>query len=398
MENLPHYQMVLDATDPTLGLSAISLVHDPAIEVGAVFFSKEDDVVLTEDFKFSFNEDQMRMTGPVMVVGKKIGRKNLLGRGPATVSITAEQVQMTADKFMRDGLQRSLTLQHDSPLNLGTVVEQVIVRDEAMAKSMGYPGLEPGSLIHTVQFDKESTDARQFWASEIKTGNVTGYSLEGRFKMVLAKTEKTNMSKEKNKGFFAKAIDATKAAALKMAVQFGYQPAAEAVEFERVQLVDQSVIDVTDDVARSVNEAGELGDFLAPGKYTLLDGTEFEVGEEGKVLVPGTEAAAATVDPVAMAKEAVEAAKVEFEAEKAALEAEKISLSTELENAKNELMETKAAAEKAAADLALANERIAALEATPAGTKAPVTMSKEKESAPNPKAKNAYHRMFGGGN
>lgn len=366
---LPIYKLVFDACDAEGGLQAISLVADPAMEAAMVTFSEEAAEVA--QVVFAIDHDRMRMKGVVAIPGKMIPRKNVAGRfGPGIVTIDATDIALMSDDFFRKGRQRNITSKHKDPISFGTVVESIVVTPELQQGFQEMLGQEVpvGSLVQTLQFD-ETPEARAYWDSEVKTGNVTGYSLEAFLKHVPAKIQQTNMSKEKNEGFIAR-----------MKRAFGI------VRFEKIALERQFLgdeqntpIDVTDGVARYVDENGEPADFLPAGIYQMADGSEIEVGEAGVIKV--TEAVAE--EPVV----AMEAERVAFEAERTAFAAERVELQSQLTALETRLKET-------SASLKTAESRIVELEKEPIGKKADVALSSEKKAA-NPASKNAYDRMFG---
>lgn len=79
--------------------------------------------------------------------------------------VTSEELQNIAHKFMVDGLQTSIDVQHDNKVIDAVIVESYIAKDND-------PDFEPGSWVATTKINDEIV-----W-NMVKNGELNGYSFE----------------------------------------------------------------------------------------------------------------------------------------------------------------------------------------------------------------------------
>ena len=104
--NLPLYYIGID--DEELGMSAISLVDDPAVERNFLKFKK--------DYKFRQDYDQHIIFGPAIIPDKPIYRKD--GDKEYYVCFSRDIIESMVIKYSKQNLWNSVNLQHnDTPEN-----------------------------------------------------------------------------------------------------------------------------------------------------------------------------------------------------------------------------------------------------------------------------------------
>ena len=188
MANLPVYQMLVEEDDTGIsrGVSAVSLVDDPAIKVNFLTFKKAEKIQLALDGA------RQILTGPIMIPDQKVYRTNDTTGEEYYVTATAQQIEKAALKFAARGYYNASTHMHDVPLEGNTVFESWLIQDPQSDKAtaLGFKNLPAGTWMVSMKIGSKG-----YWDSEIATGKVRGFSLEGFFK--LDKTEATVAEKDK---------------------------------------------------------------------------------------------------------------------------------------------------------------------------------------------------------
>lgn len=168
------------------GITAISLVKNPAIELGWVAFSADGKEYRPEkqyEFK-TIDEDQRIVAGPAMVPDKLIYRLNPEGE-ESFVFFKADTIRELSERFLYQGKQNNMTLEHEATLNDLSVIESWIVEDPKRDKSQVYGfSLPVGSWFVKVKVLNDDV-----W-NLVKEGGVTGFSVEGVFASELIKNQK----------------------------------------------------------------------------------------------------------------------------------------------------------------------------------------------------------------
>jgi hypothetical protein len=169
------YELVLkDEEDEVF---ALSLVENPAIQSNFVWLNKEG----KEEIKFAeVDGDKHLIVGPILIPDTKIIRVNEDTGLPYWVKFSKDTVRQIAQKYIKDGNQHNVTLEHQRPTDGVTLVESWIVDSVQYDKSKLY-GLKvkPGSWVGVFKVDNP-----QVW-SKVKDGSFKGISLEGIFSHVL---------------------------------------------------------------------------------------------------------------------------------------------------------------------------------------------------------------------
>lgn len=176
-------ELVLDEDQDLVGIEAISVVNQPAIEENFIAFN--DQLV-----QFAKQDDEKRiLMGAALIPNKPIYRVDQ--EGEFYVYFTKDTVRRAMELFFQSGNQANSTLEHQEALKGLTVVESWIIEDSAKDKSSLYNmSLPVGTWMVSVKVDND-----KIWNEFVKTGKVKGFSIEGWFvdKMNMsAATEKLN--------------------------------------------------------------------------------------------------------------------------------------------------------------------------------------------------------------
>lgn len=171
--NIPVYNCLIDEnTEDQSGIYAISFVDVPANEI--------DFVTLAEQPKLErLNRDSKKqiLTGVVLRPDQLIYRND--PRGEYYIRFSAEEIEKIAQKMMRTGIAlQNTTHQHQNPLEGNFLTELWIVENPQHDKSqaLGFADLPKGTLMCSYKIAD-----KHYWDTQVMTGNVRGFSLEGFF-------------------------------------------------------------------------------------------------------------------------------------------------------------------------------------------------------------------------
>ena len=171
-------ELVLDEMQEMMGIQAISIVENPAIE--------EDFVALaTQKIEFATQNNEKRiLMGAALIPNKPIYRRN--GEEEFYVYFSKDTIRKASELFFQNGNQNKSTLEHQAELQGLSVVESWIIESEEQDKSRLY-GLEMpvGTWMVSMKVNNED-----IWNNYVKTGKVKGFSIEGYF------VDKVNFAKQ----------------------------------------------------------------------------------------------------------------------------------------------------------------------------------------------------------
>lgn len=192
---IPVYNLLIDENEnDETGVWAISFVDQPANEVDFVALGKEKkEVYLNKDTQ------KQVLTGVILKPEQLIYRQSEK-LGDYYIRFSAEQIEKIARKMMRTGVAlQSTTHQHSTPLNGNYLTELWIVEDPQndKANALGFANLPKGTLMCSYKIDDKA-----YWDSQVMTGHVKGFSLEGFFSQELAMSKSNKqliMNKKKRK-------------------------------------------------------------------------------------------------------------------------------------------------------------------------------------------------------
>jgi hypothetical protein len=152
------------------GVYGISLVGESAN--GFKFVS------LKENKKIEFKSDVEKrlLISPVLVPGQKIYRDWV--KDGCTIEFDKETIALASQFFLKNGMQKNSTIEHDGNMIDGiTVVELWLVDNPELDKSKHYGFDVPeGTWMVAMKVDSDN-----LWNNYIKTGIVTGVSIDSYF-------------------------------------------------------------------------------------------------------------------------------------------------------------------------------------------------------------------------
>jgi len=171
-------ELVLDEMQEMMGIQAISIVENPAIE--------EDFVALkTQKVEFATqNEEKRILMGAALIPNKPIYRRS--GEEEFYVYFSKDTIRKASELFFQNGNQNKSTLEHEAELQKLSVVESWIVEDDVKDKSRLY-GMEMPVGTWMISMKVNNPD---IWENYVKTGKVKGFSIEGYF------VDKVNFNKQ----------------------------------------------------------------------------------------------------------------------------------------------------------------------------------------------------------
>jgi hypothetical protein len=175
------------------GITAISLVKHPAIEQTWISFSDQSgEVKPNPHFAFkTIDEEQRIVAGPAMVPDKLIIRVDDEGE-EFFVFFKADTIRDLSERFLLQGRQNNMTLEHESTVNELSVVESWIVEDSEKDKSALYGfDLPVGSWFVKIKVLND-----EIWQL-VKNKSVEGFSVEGVFAREIIKQNKEMKTEKK---------------------------------------------------------------------------------------------------------------------------------------------------------------------------------------------------------
>ncbi len=164
----------LQYNDVDNGVEAISLVEKPAIEIDFMTFSKQKE----QKVRFSISsEEKQILTGPALIPEKRIYRYDEELNEEYYVFFSAETIEKISQKYLINGNQSNVSLEHLIPVNGVILVESWIVKDPKKDKAcaLGFDVPAGTWMISMKVLDEK------IWNEFVKTGIVRGFSIEGYF-------------------------------------------------------------------------------------------------------------------------------------------------------------------------------------------------------------------------
>lgn len=130
----------------------------------------------SNNFKFNVEEEQMKVTGPLLIPNKLILRLDQEGN-PYYVFFSEDTVKQISERMLKDKRVDQVNLEHDSNIMVDSVMtESWLVEDPENDKSNIYGMTMPkNTWMATYQINDDKV-----W-DLIKAGEVKGFSLEGYF-------------------------------------------------------------------------------------------------------------------------------------------------------------------------------------------------------------------------
>jgi hypothetical protein len=169
MEKRQLIELIIDETNLTDEVFAISVVNKPAIE--SDFIALSEQVV---ELKV-IDEEKKVLMGAALIPNKKIPR---LDKNDKVYDIWFSEatIEKASQLFLMRNYQNEVTMEHNQKLKDMSVVESWIIEDSEMDKSKLYGFSFPkGTWMVAMKVDNEDV-----W-NDVKSGKIKGYSIEGRF-------------------------------------------------------------------------------------------------------------------------------------------------------------------------------------------------------------------------
>lgn len=183
MAKYPIYDAVIKNADE--GTFAVSLVTNPATEIGFVVFDEDKPLV-----KFAV-EDEMEhiVSGIIMLADTPIYRRTA-DNFEYYIKFSKDTLKLMAEKMIFDGVGSSVNIQHedDSFVDGVNLLELFIIDREKGINPTYFESVPDGSLVGSYKIHNE-----EVWEMIMK-GEVLSFSLEGFFSMV----EEEKFSKKEN--------------------------------------------------------------------------------------------------------------------------------------------------------------------------------------------------------
>ncbi len=162
-------ELILDEMEELMGIQAISIVENPAIEENFV-------ALKSQEVEFAKQDEEKRiLLGAALIPNKPIYRQN--GEEEFYVYFTKETIRKASELFFQNSNQNESTLEHEVELNGLSVVESWLVEDDEKDKSRIY-GLDVPVGTWMVSMKVNNDD---IWNNYVKTNKVKGFSIEGFF-------------------------------------------------------------------------------------------------------------------------------------------------------------------------------------------------------------------------
>lgn len=162
-QGLPVYYINIDENDD-LGMRAISIVDDPAIEKNFICYKK--------DFSFSKDDTKHEISGPAIIADVPLYR-NHNGLQFYTI-FDKDVIKKIVEKYSKENLWNCVDLQHD-----GNIVDNVICVEHFIKDSQkgivprGFEDVNDGSLFCTFKILDDN-----LWNVIKNTDNLNGFSIE----------------------------------------------------------------------------------------------------------------------------------------------------------------------------------------------------------------------------
>ena len=161
-------ELILD-DEEAIGVEAISVVENPAIESDFIALNKQE-IKLAE-----IDKEKRLLMGALLIPKKPIYRKS--GEDEYYIFFSEKTIAKASQLYLQNGNQSEATLEHKDQLKDLTLVESWIVEDKQKDKTALY-GLDVpvGTWMGSVKVEND-----EIWNNYVKTGKVKGFSIEGYF-------------------------------------------------------------------------------------------------------------------------------------------------------------------------------------------------------------------------
>ena len=179
-------ELVIDESNESLAIDAISLVSAPAIEENMVYMSKaKNNLTLAK-----IDSEKREIISPALIPLKSIYRYDADTDSDYYVYFSKDTVKKCAYSYLKNNNHHKATYQHKDRVSGVLTVESWIIEDTKKDKSSLYGySLPPGTWMVKMSITND-----ELW-SKIKDGELKGLSIEGFFTSkyeTMQKAEPTN--------------------------------------------------------------------------------------------------------------------------------------------------------------------------------------------------------------
>jgi hypothetical protein len=176
-------ELILD-DDDAIGVEAISVVENPAIESDFIALSKQN-IQLAE-----VNKEKRLLMGALLIPNKPIPR-NGEDNEVYYIFFSKDTISKASQMYLQNGNQSNSTLEHKQELKGLTLVESWIVEDLEKDKTALYGIKVPlGTWMGSVKCDNDEI------YKMAKEGVVKGFSIEGYFADKIEKKPNAELSSQ----------------------------------------------------------------------------------------------------------------------------------------------------------------------------------------------------------
>jgi hypothetical protein len=165
--NLPIIKLIINEEDETR-VEKVSFVDNPAIERQWMAFNSDKN-----PYKFKANEEKRVVTGPLMVAGLPIYRRDEQ-LGEYYVQFDADTIRNIVYKFSKEGRTNAVNLMHSEDVDGVFMFESFIIDDKKKTPE-GFSELPNGSWFGSFKVEND-----EVW-DKVKDGTYRGFSVEGIF-------------------------------------------------------------------------------------------------------------------------------------------------------------------------------------------------------------------------
>mgnify|MGYP006156455201 CR=1 FL=1 len=163
-------ELLIDEEAALSGIEAISIVDKPAIDEKFIALSEDKKVQLAE-----VDKEKKILMGAALVPNRNIFRGD--ENDGYYIYFSEDTVRRASELFLVRGNQNQSTLEHQASLHGLSIVESWIIEDEVHDKSRKYNmDLPLGTWMISMKVDNDDV-----WDNYVKTGLVSGFSIEGYF-------------------------------------------------------------------------------------------------------------------------------------------------------------------------------------------------------------------------
>jgi len=174
-------EMFIDENNIKLGVNAVSVVEDPAIESNFITLKEDNKIELAE-----VSKERRILLGAALIPNKPILR--IENEKEYYIFFSKETIAKVALMFAKNKYSDQVTEEHEKPVKGMTIFESWLTEDKEKDKSAFY-GLDLPVGTWCISMKADNDDIYNL----AKQGKIKGFSIEGYFS---DKVEKKELSKE----------------------------------------------------------------------------------------------------------------------------------------------------------------------------------------------------------